>query len=159
MQTREQAIERINFLLQVNHDAPLGHLEKITDRIVLDVNIDERWVDYVFDIPLTAQNSINTTHGGFLAAMADAGMTIGARGILGRNGLVTATLDISVNAIKAMYVGDHIRMRCKLVHVGKRTILASAEYYRGDELCTMVTSNYMLLPETHVKFTDWSLEG
>ena len=159
MQTKEQATERINFLLRANHNAPFGHLESITDRELLDCNVEEMWADYVFDIPKTAENYTGTAHGGYLGAIADAGMTIAARGLLGNTGLVTTTLDLNLNAIKPMYVGDHIRMRCRLLHAGKRVILANADFYRGDEHCATAISNMMLLPESHVRFTSWALEG
>ncbi len=156
MQTKEQAIETINNLLKANHDAPAGHIEKLADRTLLDCNPDEMWVDYAFVVPKTAENYTGTVHGGFLAAMADAGMSIGARGLIGYSGTATTTIDISINAIKAMHVGEYIRMRCTLLHVGKRIILATADFYRGDEHCASVTSNYMRLPVSHVQFTEWS---
>lgn len=153
--TKEELKKSITSFVEDHHNAPYGYIEHIIRRDYLDCDPEAGWVDYTFTIPPEAANIIGTVHGGYIAAISDETMGITATGFMNDEDAAVTTLDYQLNTIKAMHVGDKIRMRCTVEHIGSRTVLAHAVMYRGDEITAMATENFAHLSKSKIKFVDF----
>lgn len=141
--------------IRCNDNAPVGHLEHLLKCEYIDCSPEERWVDFRVVIPQEVSNRIKTAHGGYVAAIGDECMAIATNALISKGDMLTTTLDMQIHTMKAMFPGDEIIIHCDHDHMGKRSILANARFYRGRELCAVVTQNFMLLPKDHVEYVKW----
>ncbi len=155
MSTNYEVEERINKMLDFSKNAPLGHIEHLMSFEFLDCDASEQWVNFRLTVPFEASNRIKTAHGGYVAAIGDECLALATHGLLYLREFTTTTLDMQIHTIKAMFPGDEIIIHCDYDHIGKRTILANARFYRDKKLCAIVSENFVLLPKNSVEFLRW----
>lgn len=73
-------------------------------------------------------NPLEVAHGGVLFSLMDSAMGIAAK-TLGKDAV---TLEMNINYIKSVKVGDKINAFAKIVHLGKSTAVAVCDAYNQD---------------------------
>ena len=153
--TKDEVKRALDEFILRCEDAPKEYLEHLIYRKYIDCDIDEMWVDYEIILPPESVNHIGTIHGGYIAAVADEAMAASAAVLAGDPDMTVTTLDFQMNTIKAMHVGEKIRLHCTTDHVGKRTVLAHAVFYRGTEVCAMATENFARLSKSRITWVEF----
>ena len=126
-------------LLSAASRAPKDSCLHLFDKTLLDFSIPEQWMDFQFVVGENHLNVIGTVHGGVMAGIADECMGFGAASLLGLEDEVITTSDMQFNCMKAIYLGDVLRVHIILRHAGKRSLITTAEIYRGEDLVFMAT--------------------
>ncbi len=148
--TNENCREFAERLLSVAAVSPEGSYLRLLDKTLLDFSVEERWIDFKFVVDARHLNVIGTVHGGIMAGLADECMGFGAASLIGLEDEVITTSDMQFNCMKAIYVGDVLRIHVSLRHAGKRSLITTAEIFRGEELVFMATENLFRLPKRNV---------
>lgn len=153
--TRQEIAAYLKDVLDRHNSTPYGYLENIIHREYLDSCPEENWVDFKIVIPPEAANTIGTVHGGYIAAISDESMGLAALAMINDPDYMLTTLDFQMNTLRAMHIGEVIRLHCTMEHVGSRTVLCHGVFYRGDEICAMTTENYARIPTGKIKFSQF----
>lgn len=148
--TDEKCQEIIDRLLAISRQVPEGNINRFFDKEVIGFDLQEQWMDFRFLADETKLNVIGTVHGGIMAGIADECMGFGAAALIGLENEVLTTADMQFNCLKAIRKGDELRIRVRVRHAGKRTLITTAEIFRDDVLVFMATENLARIPKSVV---------
>ena len=149
-QIRQNFREHLEHLLSVSATSPEGNYIHLLGKTLLDFSIEEKWVDFKFIVDERHVNVIGTAHGGIMAGLADECMGFGAASLIGLADEVITTSDMQFNCLKPIFKGDELRIHVCLRHAGKRSLITTAEIFRGKDLVFMATENLFRLPKGKV---------
>jgi len=89
----------------------------------------------------------NMAHGGLISALLDASMGVGALSMVAMNNQVVSTVEMKVNFLRAVRLGDKIIATSILVRKGKNTIVMQSEARNQDDKLVAVSSGtFFVLP-------------
>ena len=132
--TDENCRDHIERLLSHAGIVPEGSFNRLLAKTLLGFSIEEGWIDFQFVAKDVHVNLMGVVHGGVMAGLADECMGYGAASLIGIDGEVLTTSDMQFNCMKPIYSGDVLRVHISVKHVGKRSVIATAEIFRGEEL-------------------------
>ena len=130
--------------------SPEGRYGRLLAKTLLGFSLEEKWIDFEFIVDDRHLNVIGTVHGGIMAGLADECMGFGAASLMGLEDEVLTTSDMQFNCMKAIRKGDVLRIHVCLRHAGKRSVITTAEIFRGEDLVFMATENLFRLPKGNV---------
>lgn len=84
-------------------------------------------------VPQSAANPKGNLHGGIITWLMDSTMGMLSRGYTGYE--VTVTMDIHVNFLRAIHVGDELIIKGRINHAGRTTINVCSEASVNGKLC------------------------
>jgi len=89
----------------------------------------------------------NMAHGGLISALLDASMGVGALSMVAMNNQVVSTVEMKVNFLRAVRLGDKIIATSILVRKGNNTIVMQSEARNQDDKLVAVSSGtFFVLP-------------
>lgn len=81
------------------------------------------------DVGEEYSNSRGTAHGGIIAALVDSSMGISIITL----GFRVMTLELNLNYLAPVKIGDQLSSEGRVVHIGKNTAVAEAEVFNCDQ--------------------------
>ena len=148
--TEASCRQNIERLFSVTAASPEGSFLRMLDKKLLDLSLSEKWIDFQFAVDERHVNVIGTAHGGIMAGIADECMGFGAASLVGLENEVITTSDMQFNCLKPIFKGDVLRIHVCLRHAGKRSLITTAEIFRGEDLVFMATENFFRIPRGDV---------
>ena len=89
----------------------------------------------------------NMAHGGLISALLDASMGVGALSMVAENNQVVSTVEMKVNFLRAVRLGDKLSATSIVVRKGKNTIVMQSEARNQDDKLVAVSSGtFFILP-------------
>ena len=89
----------------------------------------------------------NMAHGGLISALLDASMGVGALSLVAVNNQVVSTVEMKVNFLRAVRLGDKLSATSIVVRKGKNTIVMQSEARNQDDKLVAVSSGtFFILP-------------
>jgi uncharacterized protein (TIGR00369 family) len=147
--TPDQYKARIEELLQYNKTSPLGSIARLVEIDLIDFDLEKKKTHFRHIVNGNDINRIHSVHGGFLTAIGDTCMSFSAGPLLQEDKVIT-TIDMHINTFRPFFLNDVMDVYCEILHLGKRTVHAQAKLFKDDELCTVVTQNYAVIPSQKV---------
>ena len=89
-------------------------------------------------VPPAAANPSGNLHGGIIAWLLDSTMGMLSRSYTGYE--VTVTMDIHVNFLRAIRIGDEMILKGHITHSGKQIVNVCAEAYVNGRKCATADS-------------------
>lgn len=148
--TNENFRALIERLLSMTAASPEGCYIHLLNKTLLDFSLEEKWIDFQFIVDERHVNVIGTAHGGIMAGLADECMGFGAAALLGLKDETLTTSDMQFNCMKPIFRGDVLRIHMCLRHAGRRSVITTAEIFRGEDLVFMATENLFRIPRDNV---------
>lgn len=148
--TKESFLEFIERHFSMTAASPERCYIHLLGKTLLDFSLEEKWIDFQFIVDERHVNVIGTAHGGIMAGLADECMGFGAAALIGLKDEVVTTSDMQFNCMKPIFKGDVLRIHMCLRHIGRRSVIATAEIFRGEDLVFMATENLFRIPRDNV---------
>ncbi|HBT84025.1 MAG TPA: PaaI family thioesterase [Desulfuromonas sp.] len=101
---------------------------------VMETTVDERHLNY-----------FGGAHGGLLATLADTVCFFSAP--LLPAGRKVTTVNLNVNYVRAVALGEHLVARSELLHLGRRTASVTLQIHSGKHLVAHGTATLAILAE------------
>lgn len=131
-----------------------SEIEHIFCKKVIGYDLKNRSMDFEALVPAGAINRIHVAHGAYICGIMDDCMGLTASCFVNDKKDNPTTADMQFNRLKAVNIGDKIRIHCVVRHIGKRLIIVSSEIYRGEELCAFSTENLALIHKGYFDIGD-----
>jgi len=97
----------------------------------MDMNVTalgKGWAEMVLEVRKEHTNPLGIAHGGVAFSLLDTAMGMAVRTM----GFEVTTIEMNINYLSPGRIGTRMRAEGKLVHLGKKIIVAEGEIYRED---------------------------
>ena len=89
----------------------------------------------------------NMSHCGLISALLDASMGVGALSLVAMNNQVVSTVEMKVNFLRAVRLGDQLCAKSIVIRKGKNTIVMQSEARNQDDKLVAISSGtFFVLP-------------
>ncbi len=107
---------------------------------VTDVSYEEGWAEYVHTCNEFEKNRYGNVHGGAITALLDTAIGLTAYEL--GTGNASPTMDIKVDFLKSVHIGDTVLIRAQVLNSGKHSAVLRADMTRdGELLATAISTN------------------
>ena len=138
--SKEELVERLGRFIELRNFRQ-GNINTMIGLEYLDCNFEEKTLTLRHVAKDDEMNTLHTMHGGIVTWLMDSAM-----GTLANSWVVcpTPTMNISVNFVRAIRSGEEIRIKARLVHVGRQTVSASCDIMSGDKICSAAVATFFV---------------
>ena len=111
-----------------------------------DADYDAGWVEFTHVVNDFEKNRYGNMHGGAITAILDTSMGLVAFEL--GTGNSSPTMDIQVNFIKGMKLGDELTIKAEVISAGKHSAVLRAVMSRSGEVTAIATGTNRLYTTT-----------
>jgi len=111
-----------------------------------DADFEAGWVEFTHSVNDFEKNRYGNMHGGAIASILDTSMGLVAFDL--GTGNASPTMDIQINYIKGVHMGEDLVIRAEVVSAGRHNAVLKAAMYGSGELKAMATANYRIYTST-----------
>ena len=107
---------------------------------VTDADYEAGWAEYVHTCTEFEKNRYGNVHGGAITALLDTAIGLTAYEL--GTGNASPTMDIKVDFLKSVHIGDTVLIRAQVLSSGKHSAVLRADMTRdGELLATAISTN------------------
>lgn len=141
---------KLHMAQYIEHANSLGSFYQEINFVYRDSDWEAGWIEFTHKSTQYDMNRYGNVHGGIIVMLVDtaAGLTSYECG----TGNASPTMDMNINFLKAVHVGDEMVMHSQILNCGKHSCVVQTEVYVNGELTsTAVTTHRMYTTTTPEK--------
>ena len=113
---------------------------------IVDADYEAGWAEYVHSCTEFEKNRYGNVHGGAITALLDTAIGLTAYEL--GTGNASPTMNISVDFIQSIHIGDTVKIRATVLNSGKHSAVLRADMTRDGELVATATGTNRLYTTT-----------
>lgn len=111
-----------------------------------DADYEAGWIEFSHTVSEFEMNRYGNMHGGAIAAILDTSMGLTAFEL--GTGNASPTMDISINYVKAVHIGEDLTIRAEVISAGKHSAVLRSVMYGSGEIKAIATATNRIYSST-----------